>query len=212
MVTTNFEPCRAQHWGAAILNELLIEPSAPVDLAGIARGIVPALPDRAVIDALGQGAAIKLTSSQAAAIQGARALLEQLAQARQSSAAAVGQRTLRCSEPRRSSTWICCSAVGDGVGPVRSADGAVAGLGGAGIPSATNSGAAVPSCDACTLGGLGALAADGAVTTTLAGLAPRPARHWRTRFAFSPCASATPEIDAPGSSQSARTLALNSAP
>ncbi|MDP9123370.1 MAG: hypothetical protein M3N82_02020 [Pseudomonadota bacterium] len=81
MVTTNFERCRALHWGAAILNELLIEPSAPVDLADLARGIVPALPDRAVIDALGQGAAIKLTSSQAAAIQGARALLEQLAAA-----------------------------------------------------------------------------------------------------------------------------------
>jgi hypothetical protein len=40
---------------------------------------------------------------------------------------------------------------------------------------------------------------------------PRPARQWRTRLAFCPCAIATLEIDAPGSSQSARTLALNSA-
>lgn len=80
-MTTNFERCRALHWGSAILKELLIEPSAPADLADLARGIVPALPDRAVIDALGQGAAIKLTSSEAAAIKGARALLEQLAAA-----------------------------------------------------------------------------------------------------------------------------------
>jgi hypothetical protein len=35
------------------------------------------------------------------------------------------------------------------------------------------------------------------VTAKPASLTPRPARHWRTRLAFRPCASATPEIDAP---------------
>ena len=39
-------------------------------------------------------------------------------QAVQSSPAEVGQRTLRCSGPRRSSTWINGSTVGAGVGPV----------------------------------------------------------------------------------------------
>ncbi len=133
-------------------------------------------------------------------------------QARQSSAADVGQRTWRCSAPRRTSTWMCCSGVGDGVGPVGSGDGAVAGLGGAGISSATKSTVAAIGGGAWTLGGLGALATDGNVADALACLASRPARHWRTRFAFRPCASATPEIDAPGSSQLARTFALNSAP
>ena len=40
-------------------------------------------------------------------------------------------------------------------------------------------------------------------------LTPRPERHWCTRLAFSPCAMATQEIDAPGPSQAARPLALS---
>lgn len=80
-MTTNFERCRALHWGAAILNELLVETSAPIDLAELACRLVPALPDGAVIDAMGEGALIKLTSAQAAAVRGARSLLEQLAAA-----------------------------------------------------------------------------------------------------------------------------------
>ena len=55
-----------------------------------------------------------------------------------------------------------------------------------------------------------ALGAAAGVIALPARLTPRPDRHLRTRLVFRPCARATPEIDAPGSSQAARTLALSS--
>jgi hypothetical protein len=91
--------------------------------------------------------------------------------------------------------------------PAGSAAMLVATLAGADISIATNSGWA-PIFGA----GAGALLGAGDPDCLPASLVPRPARHWRTRLAFRPCASATPEIDAPGSSQAARTFALNSAP
>ncbi len=80
-MTTNLERCRALHWGSVILNELLIEPSAPVDFVDLVRELLPVLPDHAVIAALGQGAEIKLTPSQAGTVRDSRVLLEQLAAA-----------------------------------------------------------------------------------------------------------------------------------
>ena len=78
LLTTNFERSRALHWGAAILGHMIAEPSVPVDLVDRARMLVPALPDRAVIDALSRGVPVKLTLSQTEAIRGARDLLEAL--------------------------------------------------------------------------------------------------------------------------------------
>ncbi len=78
IMTTNFERGRALHWGAAILSQLLIEASAPIDLVERARKLVAELPNQAVIDALSEGASIKLTPSQVRAIRGTRDALERL--------------------------------------------------------------------------------------------------------------------------------------
>ena len=75
---------------------------------------------------------------------------------------------------------------------------------GAAMPNGTKRASpAINGVDATTGGAIGA-----ARSTRLS---PRPSRHLRTRLAFSPWASATADIDAPGSSQPARTLALSSA-
>ena len=91
------------------------------------------------------------------------------------------------------------------VGRIRCSDATrAAGLGGARISIATNSGLAPSSEVGAGLGASGA-------TTTPASLTPRPERHLRTRLAFRPCARAIPEIDAPGSSHADKTFVLSSA-
>ena len=109
---------------------------------------------------------------------------------------------MECSGPRRSSIWISGSAIGVAWGG--SAATRAAGLGGARISIATNSGLAPSSEVGAGLGASGA-------TTTPASLTPRPERHLRTRLAFRPCARAIPEIDAPGSSHADKTFVLSSA-
>src|SRR5664279_2636707 len=130
-------------------------------------------------------------------------------QALQSSPADVGQRTLRCSGPRRSSTWMSGPAVG--VVPTWPVAVLPVVLGGAGISIATNSGLAASSGDSADTGRLASSRAGVDSTGTPARLSPRPVRQVRTRLAFRPCARATPEIDAPGSLQAASTLPLSSA-
>lgn len=80
-MTTIFERCRALRWGAAILSELMVNPSAPADLVQRACELVPALPDQSVIFALCDGPAIELSPTQVAAINGTRDVLERLRKA-----------------------------------------------------------------------------------------------------------------------------------
>jgi hypothetical protein len=100
----------------------------------------------------------------------------------QSAPADVGQLTLTSSAPRRTLMRMSATAVAGVACDCRVA----------GNASATNDGGANWAVGlACTTAGTIAC-------SPLAGLHPRPRRHWRTRFAFKPCASATPATDAPG--------------